>query len=149
VAQQADPALGTAARDLIAKIAQAVPAHLRPFVEHPASEAGPRITEAVELIDMPRLRSWIRDGKKLHVRYRDERGRESERTLWPVVIGYVGGGQTIRILAAWCESRQAFRHFRMDRLVALTFLEERFAGRPAELRSRWRRAFEAEHGRSP
>ena len=149
VAHQTDPALSRAARDLIAKIAQAVPAHLRPFVEHPASDAGPRLSETVEVIDMPRLRRWIRDGKKLRVRYRDERARESERTVWPVVVGYVGGGQTVRILAAWCESRRAFRHFRMDRLVALSFLEERFAVRPAELRSRWRHAFEAEHGRSP
>lgn len=149
VAHQGDPALSAAARDLMAKIAHVVPARLRPFLEHPASGAGPPLRAKTESIDMPRLRTWIRDGKKLRVRYGDERGRASERTLWPVVIGYVGGGQTVRILAAWCESRQAFRHFRMDRIVSLTFLEERFDGKPAELRNRWRQAFEAEQGRPP
>jgi len=150
VAQHGDPTLAAAARDLSAKIAQAVPERLRPFIEHPASGAArPLRAETVEVVDMPQLRTWIREGKKVRMRYRDDRGRESERTVWPVVIGYVGGGQTVRVLAGWCESRRDFRHFRLERIGELTFLDERFACRPAELRSRWRRAFEATNGRPP
>jgi predicted DNA-binding transcriptional regulator YafY len=34
-----------------------------------------------------------------------------------------------RILVAWCESRQAYRTFRTDRLLAATLMDERYPGR--------------------
>ena len=68
----------------------------------------------------------IREGKKLRVRYRDQQGQESERTVWPVMIGYA---ETVRLLAAWCELRQGFRHFRTDRIIAANFLDERHGRR--------------------
>lgn len=143
VAQRGDATLAGAARDLIAKIAVAVPERLRPFVEQSASGAAPPLSKAPERIDMVRLRLWIREGKKMRVRYQDERGRGSERTIWPTIIGYT---ETVQLLAAWCEVRQAFRHFRVDRFAAVAFLDEKFECRPAELRARWRRTFEAERG---
>ena len=51
------------------------------------------------------------------------------------MIGYV---EARRMLAAWCELRQDFRHFRADRIVAAEFLDTRYPARPAELRARWR-----------
>ena len=33
-------------------------------------------------------------------------------------------------LAAWCEQRQAFRSFRVDRIGAITVLDERFRDEP-------------------
>ncbi len=54
-----------------------------------------------------------------------------------MVIGYV---ETVRILAAWCELRHDFRHFRADRIVAAEFLEARYPARPMELRAPLARA---------
>jgi predicted DNA-binding transcriptional regulator YafY len=58
----------------------------------------------------------------------------------------VGYAETVRLLAAWCEWRQAFRHFRTDRIEASAFLDERFERRPGDLRRDWKRQFEAERG---
>ncbi|MCV3768934.1 WYL domain-containing protein [Rhizobium sp. TRM95796] len=42
------------------------------------------------------------------------------------------------MLAAWCEQRSAFRHFRLDRFHACTVLEERYPGRRHVIVERWR-----------
>ena len=98
---------------------------------------------SVDGLDMARLRTAIRAGSKVRIRYRDEAGHLSERVVWPVIIGYA---ETVRLLAAWCEWRQAFRHFRTDRIEAAAFLDERFERRPGVLRRDWKRQFEAERG---
>jgi predicted DNA-binding transcriptional regulator YafY len=39
--------------------------------------------------DMACLRTWIRTGRKIALHYRDEQDRESERIVWPVIVGYL------------------------------------------------------------
>jgi predicted DNA-binding transcriptional regulator YafY len=141
VVARADPALARAARDLIAKIGEAVPERLRPFVLEPAISAQPSRYQAVDTIDMEKTRAWIHAGRKILLHYRDEQGRESQRTVWPVAVGYL---ETTRMLAAWCEMRQDFRHFRTDRVAGAEFLEDRYPGRPAVLRGQWRKALQEE-----
>jgi predicted DNA-binding transcriptional regulator YafY len=143
VAERGDAALAVAARDLIAKISAVVPERLRPFVADPTIGAPPPLATSIDGLDIARVREWIRAGRKLRVRYRDKRGRESERTVWPVLIGYA---DTVRLLAAWCEQRQAFRHFRTDRIVEASFLDERHGQRRAELVTRWKRHMKTERG---
>jgi predicted DNA-binding transcriptional regulator YafY len=139
VAGHGDPALAQAARDLVAKIERAVPERLRPFIAEPATGAPPARNPAVDGLDIARTRLWIREGRKLRIRYRDQSGAESTRILWPVIIGYA---DTIRLLAAWCETRQDFRTFRTDRIADAEFLEERYGTRSAVLRAAWRRQME-------
>src|SRR6202023_163485 len=98
-----------AAEDLMSKIADPVPERLRPFVLEPASRARPAWQKEADRIDMVRTRSQIHEGKKIALRYRDEHGRDSERTIWPIAIGYL---EAVRLLAAWCELRKDFRSFR-------------------------------------
>ena len=88
-----------------------------------------------DALDMPMLRTQIRSGRKIALCYRDEQGRESNRKVWPVTVGYL---DTVRLLIAWCELRNDFRHFRTDRIVTAEFLDERYPERPAALRSKWR-----------
>ena len=143
VTERGDAELASAARDLVAKIAAVVPERLRPFIAEPTIGAPPAMSAAVDGLDMARTRAWIRSGRKIRIRYRDDHGRESERTIWPVVIGYA---ETVRLLAAWCELRSTFRHFRTDRILAAEFSEERHGAPPGDLRARWRHHFEAERG---
>ncbi len=143
VADKGDAVLAGAARDLIAKLAAAVPERLRPFIAEPSIGAPPSLAMAADGLDLAQTRLWIRSGRKIRIRYRDEHARESERTIWPTIIGYAA---TVRLLAAWCELRGEFRHFRTDRILAAGFLEERHGCRPGELRTRWKRTMEAERG---
>ena len=43
-----------------------------------------------------------------------------------------------RLIAAWCELRQDFRHFRADRVQALTDTGQRYPARRHQLIERWR-----------
>ena len=136
VAGRGDEALARAAKDLIAKIAATVPERLRPYVLEPATGAPPAFGHAIDALDLARVRAQIHAGRKMRLRYRDERGQASERVVWPVAIGYLDAA---RLLIGFCELREDFRHFRTDRVLEAEFLDERYPERPAELRAKWRR----------
>jgi predicted DNA-binding transcriptional regulator YafY len=140
VAGRSDKALATAARDVVAKIAAVVPDRLRPFVAEPSVGAKPTMAEPEDNVGSAILRLAIRNGRKLRLRYRSETGEETERTVWPVILGYA---ETSRLLVAWCELRQGFRHFRADRIIEANVLEETVGLGQGELRRRWRRWREA------
>src|SRR5260370_8137970 len=97
VAGHADAELARAAEDLMSKIADTVPERLRPFVLEPASRARPAWQKEADRIDMVRTRSQIHEGKKIALRYRDEHGRDSERTISPIPLRYL---HTLRSFAS-------------------------------------------------
>ncbi|MFZ5443516.1 MAG: helix-turn-helix transcriptional regulator [Myxococcota bacterium] len=135
VAERGDRALATAARDLLAKISASIPAHLRVFVSEPTVGAPVPLDRRDDRVDIAQVRRWIRAGRKIRIRYEDEGGKRTRRTIWPVMIGYT---DAVRLIAAWCEQRSAFRHFRTDRILDAEFLEETIAMRPSSLLARWR-----------
>jgi len=135
VAGRSDKALANAARDVIAKIAAVVPERLRPFIAEPSVGVKPAAIGLDDNVDPSLLRSAIRDRRKLKIRYRSEAGEETERTVWPVILGYA---ETSRLLVAWCELREGFRHFRTDRIVEAETLDESIGLSQSELRRRWR-----------
>jgi predicted DNA-binding transcriptional regulator YafY len=146
VAERGDAVLAAAARDLIAKISAAVPERLRLFIAEPTIGAPASRTATRDGLDIAQTRAWIRAGRKIRIGYRDQHDALSQRTIWPVIIGYA---ETVRLLAAWCELRQGFRNFRTDRIVAAEFLDERHGARPGDLMARWKRNMESERARAP
>ena len=136
VAGRSDKALSNAARDVIAKIAAVVPERLRSFIVESSVGVKSTVAEPAEGVDPSHLRSAIRESRKLRLRYRSEAGEETERTVWPVILGYA---ETTRMLVAWCELRQGFRHFRTDRIIEVETLDESIGLRHGELRRRWQR----------
>ena len=146
VAGRGDPALARAASDLVAKIGAVIPSHLRPFLLDAALTTpephGARLK--VDSFDVGRVRVAIRAQTKITLTYRDETEQETRRTVWPVAIAYY---ENVRLLAAWCELRQDFRHFRTDRVTEAQFMEDRYPARRDILRSQWRKAMETERDR--
>ena len=59
---------------------------------------------------------------------------QKQRTVWPVILGHA---ETTRLLVAWCEMRQNFRHFCTDQIIKAEMLDERNGLRQGELRGRW------------
>ncbi len=62
------------------------------------------------------LREAVQLRHRVEISYRDVAGLGSQRTLRPLGCFFWGRVWT---LAAWCESRQAFRTFRLDRMDRL------------------------------
>lgn len=136
VAGRGDPLLSPAANDILAKIVTAVPAHLRPFVMAPSTGVPPRLVSVADGVDAAMLRDTIRARSKLRLVYRDRDSEQTERTIWPILLGYA---EASRVLIAWCETRQGFRHFRTDRIVAAEALDQRIPCSKAELHGRWKK----------
>ena len=136
VAGRGDAALARAANDLVAKIGAVIPSHLRPFLLDGALTTPERPARVVpDSLDVERVCAAIRGQTKIKLTYRDEAERETRRTVWPVAIAYY---ETVRLLAAWCELRQDFRHFRTDRIADLSVTDVRYARRRQALLKAWR-----------
>ncbi len=91
-------------------------------------------TDASEHIDPYHIRQAIRSETKLRVLYTDADDTQSERIIWPLILIYYADNN---MLAAWCELRGDFRHFRLDRMTKCTTEPEQFLGQGATLRRIW------------
>lgn len=80
------------------------------------------------------LRDAIRQEHKLRIVYRDGNGVETERIVRPLALVY---HLECVMLAAWCELRSAFRHFRSERIYGCEVLDDRFPGQACGLREVW------------
>ena len=134
VERQGDSSLARAAGTALAKIATASPRDLRDCL----AEAGlwaPMLggSSAPELRLQP-IREAIRREHKLRIGYVNEVGESSERVIWPIALAFM---EKARVLAAWCELRNGFRHFRADRIRQLTPLRMCYPTRRAMLVKQW------------
>jgi predicted DNA-binding transcriptional regulator YafY len=132
---QGDSGLSAAAARALAKIATATPRDLRDHMAEtnlwaPAWPANP----AADAFAQP-TREAIRRQCKLRIAYRDEQGAASERIVWPFALAFF---QERRVMAAWCELRAAFRHFRIDRIEHAELTGERYPAPRQTLLRRWR-----------
>ena len=135
VATRADDSrLSDSARQAMSKILAVLPAELRERAEA-TNLLVARIGLEPAQVDAGQIRLAIRNERKLIVRYGDSGGAETERTIWPFMIGFF---EKVRVVAAWCEMRQDFRSFRVDRITSLTVSEERYPRRRAVLLKEWR-----------
>jgi len=73
------------------------------------------------------LRKAATEYIKLKIGYADKDGIVSERVIWPLAI--VGWGDRWTVLG-WCELRQDYRNFRLDRISDTDVLEARFETGP-------------------
>ncbi|MGZ3181268.1 MAG: helix-turn-helix transcriptional regulator [Telluria sp.] len=135
VRHQGDDELARAAEAVLAKVATATPRDLRARMDA-TSLWVPAFGDVPKDRWVAPTRAAIRDERKLRIAYLGERGDLSERTVWPFALAFLEGK---RLLAAWCELRGGFRHFRIDRIQALRTLDEPYQIRRAELLNTWRR----------
>ena len=123
----ADPGLAAAARSLLAKVEAVIP---RPLQDHlgATSLLAPKSHAAEPLgLDLSQVRFALRHRRLIRIDYRDAEGRDSERRLRPLALSFYG---PVWLLIGWCELRQAFRCFRLDRVRRFTLLEEVFQPEP-------------------
>ena len=97
---------------------------------------GPGAPSLEGAIDLGVIRQAMREEKKLRIAYSDAGGEATERVIWPVALWF---SETVRVLAAWCELRGDFRHFRIDRKGGIEALAERLPRRRRALMREWRR----------
>lgn len=119
----ADKELSLAATDAIAKIEAVVPQALRGYMADTALLAPALHAMEPLSFDLAELRRAIRSHLKVRFRYADVLRKKSERTVRPLSLAYFG---PVWVLAAWCELRDDFRTFRLDRIRNFEITSDRF-----------------------
>ena len=112
----AAPQLANAAERVLSKIEVVLPDELKDKIENtslysPMVRLNPAVAEA-----LGNLRMAIETQHKVSFKYRREDGAPSQRTVWPLGLFFWG---TVWTLGGWCELRDNFRNFRLDRMSDL------------------------------
>ncbi|MDH5376833.1 MAG: YafY family transcriptional regulator [Gammaproteobacteria bacterium] len=134
-----DQGLARAARQILQKVEHVIPERLKPELER-EDLIVPDYPSTLSLTDqLSTLRAAVKEQKKVFFAYKREDGASSTRTVHPLGLFYWGKVWT---LVAWCELRDDFRHFRLDRMNEPAMLDDVFpavAGRSLEdfLRQYW------------
>jgi predicted DNA-binding transcriptional regulator YafY/glutathione S-transferase len=134
VARRTDEGLSRAAQDAMAKIAAVLPPDMQRKLEDDALVVG-QGWQRRQAVALSVLRQALREERKLAIMYSDEKGVRTARVIWPAALGFF---ETSRILAAWCELRGGFRHFRTDRIETAELLPERVPKGRKALAKAWR-----------
>lgn len=132
--QRADEQMEKAADRVLSKVKSVVPDQMRHRMDRVALYAPPIYGAAAETDDMAQIRNCIREEHKISVGYLDLKGRITERVIWPVAVAFFAEST---LVAAWCELRNDFRHFRIDRIKEMRVLDEKFNGGGGRLLQSW------------
>lgn len=74
-------------------------------------------------VSFSELRECIRARRKIRIIYTDENKEKTSRSLRPLALFFFS---PVWLLASWCDKREDFRNFRLDRIQSLTLCEEIF-----------------------
>ncbi|MEP3055024.1 YafY family protein [Ascidiaceihabitans sp.] len=129
VAEAADPDLKAAAETLAEKVDAMLPergiadSDLWKFASYPFADAARGFSH------MATLRTAIKARQKLRITYHSKGDRITTRKIRPLHLEYWG---RIWSLTAWCETRDAFRVFRVDLIQSADALPELFVDEPGK-----------------
>ena len=129
-----DPKLQAAADSVLAKVTSVLPEALRGQLADAPVYVSSGSAAPAEGVDLAEVRSAIHTARKLRIAYLDGAGRQTQRTIWPVAMAYY---VDVTLIAAWCELRNDFRHFRVDRIAWAAVLDECFGTEQGRLYAAW------------
>lgn len=135
VAERTDHKLQGAAKGALARISAVLPDELRATLDTSTLLVGPSAKLPTDGIDTAILREAIRAERKVLLDYQDGNGQVTKRVIWPFALSFFDDA---RVLDAWCELREGFRHFRTDRIAAVDVVEQRYPKRRQILLREWR-----------
>ncbi len=119
VQSYADPALARAADSVLAKIEMVLPEKLRSKLKSRAILA-PNLHPGASSAGLGMVREAIRSKRRLRFDYLDKGAAATARTARPLAVAFWG---KVFSVATWCELRNDFRSFRLDRMQKLQLAE--------------------------
>lgn len=121
----ADEELADQAQNLTSKIEQALPDSLRRTFNQLDVFAPPIAGKSCQ--NLAPLRHALDDKRKIEMVYKNGQDETSERVIHPLGLFFWGKVWTV---TGWCEKRDDFRHFRIDRIQEMRILKETFESPP-------------------
>jgi predicted DNA-binding transcriptional regulator YafY len=119
----ADPDLASAAHSALTKIEAVLPEPLRINIVESALFAPRIMPDTAVTSNLAVTRRAVNDRYKLGFRYTRADGESTSRTVHPLGLFYWGYSWT---MVGWCETRDDFRNFRLDRMEQLVRRDEKF-----------------------
>lgn len=129
VQQWTDQAFAEKALNAFAKIQAALPTELQSEWQQITTHAPQSAWTTPWSINFSEVRESIRSRQKLQLHYADEAKKTSQRTVWPLGLFFFA---PVWVLTAWCELRQDFRNFRIDRIIDFNISDIRFEDDPTK-----------------
>jgi predicted DNA-binding transcriptional regulator YafY len=146
VGQRGDEVLTRAAQHAQAKISAVLSPEIQAVTSVPTTIPGPDGKQFPDnAVPLDLLRSAIRLRKRLAIEYTDNERRHTQRTIWPIQLAFADDA---RVLAGWCELRNAFRFFRTDRILSAE-LGDRYPRPRANLVRDFHAQLQAGHSPNP
>jgi len=136
-------ALARAAEEALVKIESVLPGDARDQVAATTIFAPPMDMSDADKARLDMLQLTIDARKILSLRYRDEQDASTRRNVHPLGLWFWGKVWT---LLAWCELRQDFRMFRIDRIVDITPTGAQYTPSPERSLAECLRQLESEYG---
>lgn len=136
VENNADEELKLAAMRAVNKINSVVKQGAQTVIHQTTLFAPSTQTTSIDNVIAKDLRRSLRKETKAKIEYQDEQGKHSNRIIWPIAIGYM---RETQVLAAWCELRQSYRHFRLDRIQSYSALDDKLPYPKHYLFEQWRK----------
>ena len=134
VSRTGDPGLQEAAERVLSKVIVVLPEALRGHLAGAPFYVSASGAPAGAHVDLSAVRQAIRDERKLAIAYVDEKGVATERTIWPIAVAYY---VSATLIGAWCELRRDYRHFRVDRITALSVRDDTYPSDNGRLMAEW------------
>lgn len=129
-----DPVLQKAANSVLAKVTTALPGVPRSGLLEAPFYVSSGDAETPKGVDLAEVRRAIRETRTVRIAYADAQGSRTDQIVWPVAMAYY---VDVTVLGAWCELRNDFRHFRVERITASTILGYVFPTDGGSLMERW------------
>ncbi|WP_262689688.1 helix-turn-helix transcriptional regulator [Kordiimonas aestuarii] len=127
VSSWTDAHMAASAKSLILKIKNVLTTQDREAFSGVALFAPPSRAKLPWNIDFSFLRQAVRQKEKLALDYADEEGRTTQRIVRPLSLVFIG---PVWMMLGWCEMRQDFRHFRLDRMLVASPTGDIFTDTP-------------------
>ena len=131
-----DAALQRASIDVLGKLRAVLPRELRGTVDESGLLAGPPPERPAERVDLSVIRQALRNSHKASITYDKGDGVLTERRIWPLGLSFFERG---RMVIAWCELREDYRCFRVDRVRSWETCAERIGRSRMAMLAEWRR----------
>ncbi len=136
-----DRELARSARSAIDKITAVLPQEVRIDFMQTALYSPPSQAKTNIRVDFAALRRSVRTRNMVSFDYVSLKDEKSSRSIRPLCLAFFG---PVWLVVGWCELREDFRSFRLDRMSRLTIHDERFRDEPGKRLIDFKRKIEAE-----
>ena len=119
-----DAQFAAKAQSAFKKIQATLPAPLIHELHQISTFSAPSHYKIPWEVSFTQVRECIRRKNKVQFSYLDLQQQTTQRTIWPLALISFS---PVWLMAGWCELRQSFRNFRLDRISKFTPLDNRYA----------------------